>query len=121
MTVTIEDDSVRNTAIDAIASLLNTGQMFVQNIAGTELATLAFSAAAFAAAATGTASANAITADTTAAGGTASIAFLRSSASSNMISCVVSDGGPELVLANLVVGGGATVTCSSLKLTMPTT
>ena len=121
MTVTFEDDSVRNTAIDAIGTLMNTGQLYVQDNAGGICANLAFSAVAFAAAASGTAAAGTITADASADGGTASIAFLRSSASSDMISCAVSTGGPELVLANLVVGGGATVTCSSLKLTMPTT
>ena len=121
MTVTIEDDSVRNTAIDAIASLLNSGQLYIQDNAAGECAILTFSAAAFAAASAGTASANTITADTSADGGTASIAFLRSSASANMISCAVSTGGSELVLSDLNVGGGATVTCTSLLLTMPTT
>lgn len=114
--------ATRNGIADFVVDQLDGGTLiFYQADGTTEVATCTFGTPAFGAAAAGVATANAITADTSATGGTTTIANLTTSGASEIVECSVTStgGGGDIELSSNVVGAGDTVTISSLTYTAP--
>jgi len=112
--------ATRNGIADYVVDQLNSGTLvFYQADGVTEVATCTFGVTAFGAAAAGVATANAITDDTSATGGTTTIANLVTSGASEIVECSVSTSGADINLSNNVVGAGDTVSISSLTYTAP--
>ena len=111
--------AARNAAADAVAALLDGGDIQFQTAANGEVATCDFAATAFGAANTGVATAATISDDTSAAGGTVDHAVLRSSAAAPIITATCAVGSGDFNMTSLVIGAGDTVSVSSLTLTQP--
>ena len=114
--------ATRNGIADYVVDQLDGGTLiFYQSNGTTEVATCTFGTPAFGAASAGVATANAITDDTSATGGTTTIANLTTSGASEIVECSVSStgGGGDIELSSNVVGAGDTVSISSLTYTAP--
>lgn len=114
--------ATRNGIADYVVDQLDGGTLIFYAADGTtEVATLTFGTPAFGAAAAGVGTANAITEDSTATGGTTTIANLTTSAASEIVECSVTStgGGGDIELSSNVVGVGDTVQVSALTYTAP--
>ncbi len=113
--------AARNAAVDAIAALLDGGDIRFETSANNEVALCTFAGTAFGAAASGTATAAAIGSDADAAGGTIDHALLRDSVAATVITatCSATGGGGDIELTSLVIGAGDTVAVNSMTLTQP--
>lgn len=115
--------AARNAACDAVVDLIDggagAGTIEFQTSGDVEVATLTFSDPAFGAASTGVATASAITADSSATGGTIAKVVFKDSNGTVVITPTVGSGSGEIDLSSLTVGAGATVSLSSLTVTMP--
>lgn len=111
----------RNAAVDAVAGLLDSGNIRFETSANNEVATCNFGATAFGSASSGTATANSIADDTNATGGTIDHAKLRTSGAAEVmtVTCTATGGGGDIELTSLVIGAGDTVSVTSLTLTQP--
>ena len=123
MSVTLTT-AARNAACNAIVDLIDAGAgagtlIFVQSDGSTEVATLTFSDPAFGNAATGVATASAITSDTSATGGTTTIALLKDSDGTEVLRCSVGTSGADINLSNNVIAASETVAVTSLTVTVP--
>lgn len=125
--------SARNSAMDAVTALLNSGGAGTIAIYdGTQpanpgtaitsqnlLVTLTFNATAFGASSSGVATANAIASGTAGATGTATWARLKSGAGTAVIDCTVGASATDIVLSTATINSGNTVSISSFTLTHP--
>ena len=116
--------AARNAACDAIVDLLDAGAaaaslIFVASNGSTEVATLTFSDPAFGASAVGVATASAITSDTSATGGTTTIALLKDSNAVEVLRSTVGTSGADINLSNNVIAATETVAVSALTVTVP--
>jgi len=115
-------DTLCNAAVDAIDSG-GTGTLLFKTGttpgAGSEVATLTFSATAFGASSSGTATAAAITSDTDATGGTIGHWEIRNGSGTAIIFGMAGTSGSDVNLSSLVVAGGDTVSISSLTYSAP--
>ena len=123
MSVTLTT-AARNAACNAIVDLIDAGAgagtlVFVQSDGSTEVATLTFSDPAFGNAATGVATASAITSDTSATGGTTTIALLKDSDGTEVLRCSVGTSGADINLSNNVIVAAETVAVTALTVTVP--
>jgi hypothetical protein len=122
MSVTLPT-ATRNAACNAIVDLIDAGTgagtLEIQDSGNTEIATLTFNDPAFGDAATGTATAGAITSDTNATGGTAALFQAKDSDGTVVLSGSVGTSGEDLNLNTLTIGAGATVSITSLTVTVP--
>lgn len=116
--------TARSAACDAIVDLVDAGAgagtlEFVAADTTTEVATCTFSDPAFGAASTGVATASAITSDTSATGGTTTIAKFKDSNGTEVLRCSVSTSGADINLSNNVITAGETVAITALTVTVP--
>lgn len=122
----------RNTALDALAVLFNSGKLRIydgaqpanaETAVGAQvlLAELTFNATAFAAAAAGVAAANAITQDSSAnATGTAAwFRCVKSDGTTVLMDGTVGTSGANMNLNSVAISSGATVAISAGTLTIP--
>lgn len=120
------ETSARNAACDGVVDLIDAGAgpgtLKYETSGDVEVATCTFSDPAFGASSSGTATASAITDDSSATGGTVAQASAYDSNSAKVIEFTVTatSGGGDIEMAGgLVIGAGATVSTSSLTVTMP--
>ena len=120
------ETSARNAACDGVVDLIDAGSgagtLKYETSGDVEVATCTFSDPAFGASSSGTATASAITDDSSATGGTVAQASAYDSNSAKVIEFTVTatSGGGDIEMAGgLVIGAGATVSTSSLTVTMP--
>lgn len=118
MAVTHET-TYRNGIADYIVDLLDGGTIVINTSGDVEVATLTFGTPAFGAAAAGVATANAITADSSATGGTAAKAVLKTSGAAAVVNCAVAATGSDINLSSVTIGAGDTVSMDSLTYTAP--
>ncbi len=129
MAMTLPNAS-RSAMCDALVDLVDGGagagtieiKTGASTVAGTnEAATLTFSDPAFGAASNGVATANSITSDTSATGGTAShcTVFDSNSAAVWQGTVTATSGGGDVELSSTTIGAGATVSISSMTVTVP--
>lgn len=113
--------ATRNGIADFIVDQLDGGTLEIQTSGDAEVATLTFGTPAFGAAAAAVATANAITSDTSATGGTAAKAQLKTSGATAIVNCSVTatGGGGDIELSSTTIGSGDTVSISSLTYTAP--
>jgi len=111
--------ATRNGIADYVVDQLDSGTIEIQTSGDVEVATLTFGATAFGAAAAGVATANAITSDSSATGGTAAKAQLKTSGSTAIVNCAVGTSGSDINLSSVTIGAGDTVSISSLTYTAP--
>lgn len=114
--------ATRNGIADYVVDQLDGGTLIFYAADGsTEVATLTFGTPAFGAASAGVATANAITQDSSATGGTTTIANLTTSGASEIVECSVTatSGGGDIELSTNVVSASDTVSVSSLTYTAP--
>ena len=109
--------ATRNGLADFIVDQLDAGTLEIQTSGDVEVATLTFGTPAFGAAAAGVATANAITSDTSATGGIAAKAQLKTSGATTIVNCAVGTSGSDINLSSTTIGAGATVSISSLTYT----
>jgi len=118
MAVTHET-AARNGIADYIVDQLDGGTLEIQTSGDVEVATLTFGTPAFGAAAAGVATANAITDDSSATGGTAAKAQLKTSGATAVVNCSVGTSGEDINLSSVSIGASDTVSISSLTYTAP--
>jgi len=116
--------AARNAACNAIVDLVDAGAgagtlVFYAADTTTEVATLTFSDPAFGNASTGVATASAITSDTSATGGTTTVAKLLDSGATEVLRCSVGTSGADINLSNNVIVAGETVAITALTVTVP--
>ena len=113
--------AARNAAADAIAALLDDGDIRFETSGNNEVATNDFGATAFGNAAAGVATANAIADDTNTTSGTIDHAILRDSLNGTVIDATVTvtGGGGDFTMPSLVFGDGDTLRVTSLTITVP--
>jgi len=113
-------EATRNGIADYVVDQLNSGSLiFYAADSVTEVATCPLAVTAFGAAAAGVATAGAITPDTSATGGTTTIANLVTSGASEIVECSVGIGSGDIQLSNNVIGAGDTVSISALTYAAP--
>lgn len=114
-------EAARNAAADAIAALLNSGDIRFETVGDNEVATNDFGATAFGDAAAGVATANAIADDTDTEEGTIDHALLRDSSQATVIDATVTvnGGGGDFTMPSLAFGDGDTLRVTSLTITVP--
>lgn len=120
------ETATRNAACDAIVDLVDggtgAGDLVYETSGDVEVATCPFSATAFGAAASGTATANAITDDSSATGGVVEHASIKDGDATKILelTCTAAAGGGDIeITGGLTIGAGATVSTSSLTITVP--
>ena len=120
------ETAARNAACNAVVDLIDAGAgagtLRYETSGDVEVATCTFSDPAFGAAAAGVATASAISDDTSATGGVIAQASAYDSDSTKVLEFTVTatSGGGDIEMAGgLTVGAGATVSTSSLTVTMP--
>ena len=118
MAVTHET-AARNGIADYIVDQLDGGTLVINTSGDVEVATLTFGTPAFGAASAGVATANAITSDTSATGGTAAKAVLKTSGAAAVVNCAVGTSGSDINLSSVAIGAGDTVSLSSLTYAAP--
>jgi hypothetical protein len=116
--------AARNAACNAIVDLVDAGSgagtlVFYAANGSTEVATLTFSDPAFGNSATGVATASAITSDTSATGGTTTIAKFLDSDATEVLRCTVGTSGADINLSNNVIAASETVAVTALTVTVP--
>lgn len=115
--------AARNAACNGIVDLIDAGAgagtLQFETSGDVEVATLTFSDPAFGSASTGVATASAITSDTSATGGTVAQASAYDSDAAKVFEVTVGTSGAEINISSLSVGAGATVSVSSLTVTVP--
>ena len=116
--------AARNAACNAIVDLVDAGAgagtlVFYAADTTTEVATLTFSDPAFGNAATGVATASAITSDTSATGGTTTVAKFLDSDATEVLRCTVGTSGADINLSNNVIAANETVAITALTVTVP--
>lgn len=111
--------ATRNGIADYVVDQLDGGTVEIQTSGDVEVATLTFGTPAFGAAASGVATANAITSDTSATGGTAAKAQLKTSGGTAIVNCAVGTSGSDINLSSVTIGAPDTVAISSLTYTAP--
>ena len=116
--------AARNAACNAIVDLVDAGAgagtlVFYAADTTTEVATLTFSDPAFGNAATGVATASAITSDTSATGGTTTVAKFLDSDATEVLRCTVGTSGADINLSNNVIAASETVAITALTVTVP--
>ena len=116
--------AARNAACNAIVDLVDAGSgagtlVFYAADTTTEVATLTFSDPAFGNASTGVATASAITSDTSATGGTTTVAKLLDSDATEVLRCSVGTSGADINLSNNVIAASETVAITALTVTVP--
>ena len=119
--------AARNAACNSIVDLVDAGAgdgtlVFYAADTTTEVATLTFSDPAFGNAATGVATASAITSDTSATGGTTTVAKFLDSDATEVLRCTVSTiaaGTGDIQLTNNVIAASETVEVTDLTVTVP--
>ena len=116
--------AARNAACNAIVDLVDAGTgdstlVFYASNGSTEVATLTFAATAFGAANTGVATADTIAPDTSATGGTTTIAKFLDGDGTEVLRCTVGTSGADINLSNNVIVAGETLTISALTVTVP--
>ena len=117
--------ATRNAACNAIVDLVDAGSgagtlVFYAADTTTEVATLTFDAtAAFGNASTGVATAAAITSDTSATGGTTTVAKFLDSDATEVLRCTVGTSGADINLSNNVIAASETVAITALTVTVP--
>lgn len=121
--------AARNAAADAIVDLVDggsadaNGDLVLMTSGDVEVATLGLSNPAFGAASVGVCTAGAITNDSSATGGTVALFKVVNRDNTEIwrgtVGTVAS--GADLEAANLIIGAGDIVACSSFTFTMPTT
>ena len=117
-------DAACNAIVDLVDGGAGAGTLVFEDGSDTEIATLTFTDPAFGASSTGVATASAIADDTTATGGTTVQASFFDSDSTKVLECSVtaSGGGGDITLAGgTTIGANATVSVSSLTVTVPAT
>ena len=119
--------AARNAACNAIVDLVDAGAgagtlVFYAADTTTEVATLTFSDPAFGnagASNAGEAIASAITSDTSATGGTTTVAKFLDSSATEVLRCTVGTSGADINLSNNVVAASETVAITALTVTVP--
>jgi len=116
--------AARNAACNAIVDLVDAGSgagtlVFYAADTTTEVATLTFSDPAFGNASTGVATASAITSDTSATGGTTTVAKFLDSDATEVLRCTVGTSGADINLSNNVIAASETVAITALTVTVP--
>ena len=116
--------AARNAACNAIVDLVDAGAgdstlVFYAADTTTEVATLTFAATAFGAANTGVATADTIASDTSATGGTTTIAKFLDGDGTEVLQCAVGTSGSDINLSNNVIAAGETVAITALTVTVP--
>lgn len=116
--------AARNAACNAIVDLVDAGAgagtlVFYAADTTTEVATLTFSDPAFGNSATGVATASAITSDTSATGGTTTVAKFLDSDATEVLRCTVGTSGADINLSNNVIAASETVAVTALTVTVP--
>ena len=119
--------AARNAACNAIVDLVDAGAgdstlVFYASNGSTEVATLTFAATAFGASGAvnpGEAVAAAITPDSSATGGTTTIAKFLDGDGTEVLRCAVSTSGSDINLSNNVIAAGETVAITALTVTVP--
>lgn len=115
--------SVRNTLADTVVDLIDAGSgagnLVFQTSGSAEVATLPFSDPAFGNAAAGIATANSITDDSSATGGTTDRFLAQDSDTNSVFLGSVGTSGEDINLSSVAIGGGDTVSVSSLTYEAP--
>lgn len=116
--------TVKNSVLDAISALINTGGAGTLEIwtsaFGTKLADLTFNATSFAAASGGSATANAITADSSAnATGTAAVFRIKSGGGTTLIDGTVGTTGQDINFNTVSFVTGDNISISALTMAVP--
>jgi hypothetical protein len=119
--------AARNAACNAIVDLVDAGSgdstlVFYAADTTTEVATLTFATTAFGASGAvnpGEAVAAAITSDTSATGGTTTVAKFLDGDGTEVLRCTVGIGSGDIQLSNNVVAASETVAITELKVTVP--
>jgi len=119
--------AARNAACNAIVDLVDAGTgdstlVFYASNGSTEVATLTFATTAFGASGAvnpGEAVAAAITSDTSATGGTTTIAKFLDGDGTEVLRCTVGTSGADINLSNNVIAASETVAITELKVTVP--
>lgn len=111
----------RNAAANAVADLLDGGNILFQTSADAEVAELTFGTPAFGDAVNGVATANAITPDTSTIAGTITKFQVRTAADAVVLSGTVTaaGGGGDIVLTSVTFANGETLILSSFTYTQP--
>jgi hypothetical protein len=122
---TTAPDATLNAACDAIADLADAGagagSLVLKTSGDVEVATLTLSDPAFGNAAAGVATADTITSDTSATGGVAAKGVIEDSDANEVITGAAGAGGSGAefeISGGTTIGAGATVSCSSLTITV---
>lgn len=119
--------AARNAACNAIVDLVDAGAgdstlVFYAADTTTEVATLTFAATAFGASGAvnpGEAVAAAITSDTSATGGTTTVAKFLDGDGTEVLRCTVGIGSGDIQLSNNVIAASETVAITALTVTVP--
>ena len=113
--------ATRNGIANYVVDQLDSGTLAILTSGDSEVATLSFAATAFGAADAGVATAGTITADSSATGGTAAKAQLKTSGGTAIVFCSVTatGGGGDITLSSVAIGAGDSVSMSALTYTAP--
>jgi hypothetical protein len=119
--------AARNAACNAIVDLVDAGSgdstlVFYAADTTTEVATLTFATTAFGASGAvnpGEAVADAIASDTSATGGTTTVAKFLDGDGTEVLRCTVGTSGADINLSNNVIAASETVAITELKVTVP--
>lgn len=116
------ETTARNALVGAFGNLFASGsKLRFRTAAPATVATLNLNTTPFGAPATGVITANAISPDTNAVGGVTTTAILMSVGDVTQATMSVGTSAAEIILSTTTIPAGATVSVSSLTITMPAT